>query len=99
MNSEHYGLRVDGKRIVIAITSESTLQRIFANFIEVGAVELGPSAWLIDDSIPIEKLHAVIGDLGDGEMVYYFANGSDRMKSGFFASKKLEEDNIIKSSN
>lgn len=96
MKLEHYTIRIDGKRSLVAVVSELTLGRISSDLTEIGAEQFGPSCWVIDDFVTIEAIHAAIGALEDHEVVYHFAHGRERMEIGIFVAQKREIGVVIK---
>jgi hypothetical protein len=95
MTPEHYRVRIEGDRVLIAIVGEETLGRIQARLHEVGARAVGPSAWLCDEGLSVERLSEAVGELDRNEVVYLAANGAERIDFGFLAAPNSEGGIIV----
>lgn len=84
MNPEIYRVRIDGRRVVVAVAGENTVRRISANLSALGASQVGPGAWICDVDITTIELASAVGELADGEVVYLSTNGD----LGFLAAPK-----------
>jgi len=90
MIPEHYRLRIDDKRTIVAVAGEATLRRIAVGLRELGASQIGTSAWCCDADLPITDLAAAVGELLDGEVVYLAAHGMDRLDFGFLVAPNTD---------
>lgn len=95
MTPEHYRVRIEGQRVLIAVVGDEVLARIHANLLEVGARAVGPSAWLCDGDVSVQRLSEAIGELGEGEVVYLAANGAERIEFGFLVAPKIDGGIIV----
>lgn len=95
MTPEHYRVRIEGQRILIAIVGDATLARIQINLHEVGARVVGPSAWLCDEDLPIDRLSEAVGELGRDEVIYLAASGAERIEFGFLVAPKSDGGIIV----
>ncbi len=95
MNPEHYKIRIEGKRVIIAVASEGKLAEIFEALCALGALPVGPSAWLCDVDVSLARLASVIGELAEGEVVYSSAYGSEHPDFGFFVAPNTEGGIVI----
>ena len=91
MNPEHYKVRIDGRRVVVAVAREDTIRRISTNLVALGASPVGPGAWVCDINIPTIDLASAVGELADGEVVYLSTNGD----FGFLVAPKTDGGIIV----
>ena len=95
MITEHYRVRLDGKRIVIAVVSDETLKRIEPELLRAGCSSVGPAAWQCDMDLPVERLASAVGELAEDEVIYIAADGKVRTEFGFLVAAKTEGGIIV----
>ncbi len=97
MTPEHCRVRIEGQRVLIAVVGNEVLARIHANLLKVGARAVGPSAWLYDGDVSVQRLSEAIGELGEDEVVYLAASGPERIEFGFLVAPKVNGGTIVTS--
>lgn len=90
MNPDHFGVRVEAQRLVVAIAGIAKLGEIAEGLRQTGALPLGPSAWLCRTDIPVEDLARAVGELSQDEVVYLAAQGGERLDLRVFAAPNTE---------
>lgn len=90
MTLEHYKVRLDGKRLIVAVVEPETLTRIEKRLLEVGCHVAGPTAWWCEIEVKPDLLASAVGELAEGEVVYLASDGEDRAQFGFIVAPNTE---------
>jgi hypothetical protein len=95
MNPEHFKIRIEGHRVLIAVAGDDALARIEVSMQEVGGRPVGPSAWLCDESVSVQRLSEAVGELGENEVIYLAGAGAERIEFGLLVAPRTEGGIII----
>lgn len=95
MNPEHFRVRLDGRRLIVAVTSPDRVREIDERLRRLGYAEAGPAAWHCEDKISYETLAAAVGELEPSEIIYLASHGSERMEVAFLAAPSAEGGIIV----
>lgn len=95
MALDHFKVRLDGKRLIVAVVDPQTLTRIEKTLLEAGCHVVGPAAWSCELEVNPDLLASAIGELAEGEVVYLASDGEDRAEFGLIVAPNTEGGIII----
>ncbi|HEV2866699.1 MAG TPA: hypothetical protein VGX37_09300 [Allosphingosinicella sp.] len=95
MKPEHFRVRLDGRRLIVAVMSSDRVREIDERLRSLGCSEAGPAAWHCDDKVGYETLAATVGELAPAEIIYLASHGSERMEVAFLAAPNTDGGIIV----
>ena len=90
MNPEYFRVRLDGRRLIVAVMSPDRVREIDERLRALGCSQAGPAAWHCDDNVGYETLAAAVGELAPSEIIYLASHGSARMEVAFLVAPNTE---------